>query len=154
MTEHNGLLRIGEFAKLSQSNLRTLRYYEELGLIRPAKRSTGGFRYYHENQLERVEAIRRLKDLGLSLSEVAAALDTVEDDGSTRAERLRGVLERQAELIEQRIGRMKSDLAELDASRVKLLTMCQSCGTPMTPENCDPCPRDGEPLQAALRALL
>ena len=39
------LLLIGEFAKLAGTNLRTLRYYEERGLFKPARRSRGGFRY-------------------------------------------------------------------------------------------------------------
>ena len=51
MTEREDLMQIGKFAKLTGSNLRTLRYYEELGLIEPASRSDGGFRLYSRNQL-------------------------------------------------------------------------------------------------------
>ena len=64
------LMQIGEFAKQADTNLRTLRYYEELGLIKPARRSSGKFRHYSLDQLKRVAAIKRLQGLGLSLDEV------------------------------------------------------------------------------------
>ena len=71
MSEDQDLLQIGEFARLAESNLRTIRYYEELGLLTPASRSSGGFRYYRHDQLDRMVAIKRLQDLGLSLKEIA-----------------------------------------------------------------------------------
>ena len=59
------LLKIGDFAKLAGTNLRTLRYYEEIGLLQPASRSTGGFRYYRSEDLDRLRMVTSLKGLGL-----------------------------------------------------------------------------------------
>ena len=88
VTEDRELLQIGEFAQLAGSNLRTIRYYEELGLLTPASRSAGGFRFYKHSQLDRMVAIKRLQDLGLSLKEIA---QTVTGDGEpSGSERLAG----------------------------------------------------------------
>src|SRR5947207_15332005 len=64
------LLKIGDFARVAETNLRTLRYYEELGLITPASRSQGGFRYYRRTDINRVQMIRDLQDLGLHLERI------------------------------------------------------------------------------------
>ena len=56
--QHDHLLKIGDFAKLADTNLRTLRYYEELGLLTPAERSDGGFRHYRATDVNRVRAIK------------------------------------------------------------------------------------------------
>ena len=48
MTQARKLLKIGAFAELAGTNLRTPCYYEEVGLLQPAGRSSGGFRYYRE----------------------------------------------------------------------------------------------------------
>ena len=73
-------IRIGDFARMAGTNLRTLRYYEELGLIQPTSRSAGGFRYYDAGQVSRVTAIKRLQELGLSLKEVADTIGSGRQD--------------------------------------------------------------------------
>ena len=155
MNETKGLLQIGEFAKRAGTNLRTLRYYEELGLLVPAARSDGGFRFYREDQLDRMHAIRRLQDLGLSLKEIAKAIRVDgETTGKELVARLRPVLEKQIVLAEARIQQLKADLEELNASRARLLELCQGCDLPFSKEHCDPCPRDSQPIPAVIRALL
>ena len=66
MNRPDELLKIGAFAELAGTNLRTLRYYEEIGLLEPALRSRGRFRYYRPTDLNRVRMIRNLQDLGLA----------------------------------------------------------------------------------------
>jgi DNA-binding transcriptional MerR regulator len=75
------MLKIGDFSRISQVSVKTLRYYDEIGLFRPAMvdRSTG-YRYYSEEQLPQLNRILALKDLGLSLDQIARMLD---DDLST-----------------------------------------------------------------------
>lgn len=149
------LIQIGEFAKLAGTNLRTLRYYEELGLLEPARRSEGGFRYYTRSQLERMAAIKRLQDLGLSLKEIASII--VSDGPVTGDElvaRLRSALEKQIDVIERKMASLRKDLEQLHGARERLVEVCQDCGTPFSAEACDPCPRDGMPLPAMIRALL
>jgi MerR family transcriptional regulator, repressor of the yfmOP operon len=72
-------LRIGEVAKLTGLTTRTLRYWEELGLLRPSGHRGSGERVYSPTDMARVSRIRDLQDLlGFSLSEVRAVLD-IED---------------------------------------------------------------------------
>ena len=73
-TEGEQLLRIGEFAQLVGKSTRTLRLYEERGLLEPTHRSPGGFRLYLHTQKERLLVIERLQRLGLSLSEIRTLL--------------------------------------------------------------------------------
>ncbi len=67
------LLRIGEAAERASVSTRTLRYYEQLGLVTPSGRSTGGARRYSEADLARVHRIRELQDLmGFDLQQIRA----------------------------------------------------------------------------------
>ena len=93
------MIRIGDFSKLSRVSIKTLRYYDEMGLLKPIEvdRFTG-YRYYDFHQLPRLYRILALKELGFSLEEIARFL---EEELST--EELRGMLKlRQAE-IRQRV---------------------------------------------------
>ena len=62
--------QIGELADLVGMSPRTIRYYEEIGLLNSVKRIEGGKRVYTENDIKRLRFITRLKDLGLTLSEM------------------------------------------------------------------------------------
>ena len=71
------VLRIGEVAKLTGLTTRTLRYWEELGLLSPSGYRSGGERQYSATDLARVSRIRELQELlGFSLAEVRVVLDT------------------------------------------------------------------------------
>lgn len=70
-----GVLRIGEVARRTGLSVRTLRHYDELGLLVPGDRTDGAHRLYTPDDVRRLLAIVHLKSLGLSLTEVAAALD-------------------------------------------------------------------------------
>ena len=71
-----GFLQIGEASERAQTTQRTLRYYEEKGLLNPPQRMMGGFRLYSPEDMERVERIRQLKDLlGFSLAEIKEMLE-------------------------------------------------------------------------------
>jgi len=64
-------LQIGEVAERTGVTQRTLRFYEEKGLLRPPSRMDGGFRLYSEEDVKRVEQVRRLQDLlGVTLAEI------------------------------------------------------------------------------------
>ena len=63
-------MKIGVLAGRSGLSVKTLRYYEDLGLLPAIARSEGGYRLFAEESLRRLEFIRRLKALGLSLEEI------------------------------------------------------------------------------------
>ena len=62
--------QIGELAKKLKISPRTIRYYEEIGLLKEAKRKYGNYRVYDEEDLMRLKFIRKLKLLGLKLSQI------------------------------------------------------------------------------------
>lgn len=104
------MMQIGEVAERTGLSHRTMRHYEEVGLVCPSGRSDGGFRLYTEDDLERLLVIRRMKPLGYSIDEMKQLLATVDvlrrspDDADARA-RLEGFLagtqERRANLARQ-----------------------------------------------------
>jgi DNA-binding transcriptional MerR regulator len=73
-------MRIGEFAEQAGVTPRTIRYYEDLGLLGPSQREGQGFRYYTETELGRLKKIEALKQLGLSLEEIGEVLPLYCDD--------------------------------------------------------------------------
>jgi DNA-binding transcriptional MerR regulator len=69
------LLRIGKVAERTGLSLRTVRYYEETGLVVPSGRTEGGFRLYSEADVARLVAVKEMKPLGLTLEEMSDLLD-------------------------------------------------------------------------------
>ncbi len=81
-------MRIGEVAARTELSLRSLRHWEEVGLLQPSGRTDGGFRLYSEADVEKILVIRRMKPLGFTLDEMKAAmsdLDTLRTPGSPSA---------------------------------------------------------------------
>ncbi|MEU0436008.1 MerR family transcriptional regulator [Streptomyces sp. NPDC006290] len=68
-------MQIGEVAARTELSLRTIRHYEETGLVVPSARSQGGFRLYTENDVARLMVIRRMKPLGFTLEQMRDLLD-------------------------------------------------------------------------------
>lgn len=71
-------MRIGEVAELTSLSLRTLRHYEDIGLVEPSGRTDGGFRLYTQRDVSRLMIVRRMKPLGYSLEEMSALLGVVD----------------------------------------------------------------------------
>ena len=113
-------LQIGEVAQRTGVTQRTLRFYEEKGLLKPPSRLEGGFRLYSEVDIQRVEQIKRLqKLLGFTLAEIKEMVDAEEVKMQLRAEyrpeaaisqkksqllRAIEVTERQHDVIRQKVG--------------------------------------------------
>lgn len=85
-------MRIGELARQAGVTTRTIRHYEQLGLVSPAERASSGFRYYTDHALARLHKIGQLKDLGLSLDDIAQVIDLYFED-TTGAQGKRKVLQ-------------------------------------------------------------
>ncbi|HIW63343.1 MAG TPA: MerR family transcriptional regulator [Candidatus Stackebrandtia excrementipullorum] len=72
------LMQIGEVAERTRLSLRTIRYYEEVGLIVPSARTSGGFRLYTDADVDRLRFVRRLKPLALSLEQIRDLVAAIE----------------------------------------------------------------------------
>jgi DNA-binding transcriptional MerR regulator len=104
------MIRIGEFSKLVQVPIATLRYYDQVGLLKPVEvdRFTG-YRYYSASQLPRLHRILALKGLGFSLEQIAEVLD----EGLT-PEQMRGMLRLRHAQISQQLADMQSQLVDVE----------------------------------------
>ncbi|AQP43673.1 HEAT repeat domain-containing protein [Tessaracoccus flavus] len=99
-------LRIGEVAARTGLTPRTLRHYDELGLLVPSGRTDGDYRLYSRDDMDRLLAIQHLKSLGLGLAEIQQALDDPTFDAGP-------LLERHARVVEQRIAAEQALLRRL-----------------------------------------
>ena len=79
------LLTTGEMARLSNSTLRTVRFYEEEGILRPARRTEGGHRLFERSELDRLMLVTDMRMAGLSLDDIKAILE-VKKAASTGAD--------------------------------------------------------------------
>jgi DNA-binding transcriptional MerR regulator len=93
------MIRIGDFSKFSRVSVKTLRYYDEMGLLKPVEvgRMTG-YRYYDFDQLPVLYRILALKDLGFSLEEIGRLLDS-----DLTTEQMRGMLKLRRAEIRQKV---------------------------------------------------
>jgi MerR family transcriptional regulator, copper efflux regulator len=92
-------LQIGQVADRTELSIKTIRHYDEVGLVTPSARSAGGFRLYTEADIERLLVIRRMKPLGFTLEqmgellEALAVLDCSDSEPDERARASAVVLE-------------------------------------------------------------
>ena len=111
------MLKIGEFSKLAQVSVKTLRYYDELGLLRPdwVDRYTG-YRYYVLQQLPRLNRILALRELGFSLVQIAHLLrEDLPASEIQRLMKLRQVeLEHQVQAEQARLARVAVRLRQIE----------------------------------------
>ena len=101
-------LPIGDLSARLGLSARTIRYYEEMGLLPGVRRSAGGRRVYGESEIERLRFIERLKKLGLSLSEIKQLNALYAINGSTGV-----MLGRLEELLDTHLVQLDSRISEL-----------------------------------------
>lgn len=97
---------IGSVAKESGVPIKTIRYYEELGLLKTSGRTEGGFRIFSSDVLARLNFIKRSQRLGLSLAEIKDFLD-IHDQGELPCEQVKIKLEDKISEIEQQIRQLQ-----------------------------------------------
>ncbi len=107
---------IGELAKNLEMSQRTIRYYEEIGLLNSIKRVEGGRRIYTDVDLRRLKLIKRLKIMGMTLSEMQEleAMWTYEKSNEK-------VLKRLLELLGNHLKRLDDRIADLDILRHEII---------------------------------
>lgn len=94
--------QIGVVAKESGVPIKTIRYYEELGLLKASGRTEGGFRLFHSDVFARLNFIKRAQSLGLTLSEIKEFLN-VHDQGDLPCEHIKVKLQDKLVDIDQQI---------------------------------------------------
>lgn len=105
------MIRIGDFSKLSRVSVKALRFYDEMGLLKPVKVDAfTGYRYYDYDQLLRLNRILALKDLGFSLEEIGQLLA-----GDLTLEQLRGMLKLRQVEARQRVREEMERLERVEA---------------------------------------
>ena len=125
-------IKIGELAHLAEMSPRTIRYYQEIGLLHPGRRVEGGKRVFTENDLQRLKFIKRLKHLGLTLSEMHELADIYEIHKTNRKVliRLCELLGNQVKKIDERINNL-SRLKEEILNYQKKISQKLSSGNPL-----------------------
>ncbi len=106
------LMQIGEVAERTDLSLRTIRYYEEVGLVVPSARSQGGFRLYTEPDIDRLNLIKKMKPLGFQLEEMCDLLTALDPppDAAPLTDEQRAQLRQYCETAEQRCVELRAKL--------------------------------------------
>lgn len=108
------LLKIGEVAAASGLPVKTIRYYEEIGLLMPTvERSQVGYRLFNEEVLNRLAFIKRAQTLGLALTEIKAIL-TVHDEGDLPCCEVKQHLQDKVAIVSQQIQALETLRTELN----------------------------------------
>jgi DNA-binding transcriptional MerR regulator len=94
------VMKVGELAKRTGLTVRTLHHYDDIGLLRPSRRTPGGHRLYGRAEVERLQQVASLRHLGLSLEEIAESLSRPEYS-------LQRVLDLHVERMERQIARQE-----------------------------------------------
>lgn len=144
LSKRQRLLQVGELAKAVSKTVRAMHLYEEMGLIKPASRSAGGYRLYTNDAIERVRWIGKLQDMGFSLTDVQGFVREWEDaqNGPDGMKRVRAVFE--AKLAETRgtIAKLSSLEKDLQAS-LEYLDGCCTCTSTQPRVVCACCDEHG-----------
>ena len=109
------LLKIGEVASKSGVPIKTIRYYEELGLLKAVRRTDGKFRLFEPSVIRRLALIKRLQSLGLKLQEISECL-AIYDRGDLPCKSIQDKLEQQVDQVDRRIAELmllRNELTEL-----------------------------------------
>lgn len=118
------LAQIGEVAEKLGVSPRTIKYYEEIGLVEPKERSPGGFRLYGQADIERLERILRLKGMGYSLAairEIISVRDAAKEAAKSAVlSEVKERLEHQERDVAERVQKMREDLKRAEALRREL----------------------------------
>ncbi|WP_184792013.1 MerR family transcriptional regulator [Streptomyces sp. 3211] len=132
-------MQIGEVAAGTELSLRTIRHYEETGLVTPFARSQGGFRLYTETDVARLMVIRRMKPLGFTLDQMRDLLDATDrldaEPGPDTGERevlLKRVREYEQAATEQ-VDKLRIQLARAEDFAETLRTRLHQAGSTEAP---------------------
>lgn len=115
-------MRIGELAQKAGVTPRTIRYYDNLGLLSPSEREGKGFRYYTETELAKLQKIDCLKSLGLTLEEIGSVIDLYFEDstGLRGKQKVLEILYSHLKETDEKIQALAQFRSELQANIVRI----------------------------------
>lgn len=122
-------MRIGELAEASGTTAKTLRFYEEQGLLPAAERTPAGYRDYTPDAVGRIDFIHRGQAAGLTLAQVRQILD-IRDDGQAPCGHVQ-------DLLDSRLADLDEQIAQLVALR-EAITQLRDQAATVEPETCSP----------------
>jgi MerR family Zn(II)-responsive transcriptional regulator of zntA len=133
-------MQIGDLAERAGVSTRTIRYYEELGLVEPMERTHGGFRLYCEDQLRRLQIIQGLKCLGFDLEQVRHlfSLRDRAETGGDLARQMIDNLQTQQNEIDAKIAQYE-ELKERNRRGIDILGGCLCCRIKVFERDCHGC---------------
>lgn len=106
------MLRIGEFSKLTGVPIRTLRYYDEIDLFKPAEIDLfTDYRYYKEEQIEDLNLINKLKSVGFTLDEIKNSWNNFTNE----------IMENKKKELEQKLDDINQSIKEIDKLRSSIV---------------------------------
>jgi DNA-binding transcriptional MerR regulator len=112
-------LKIGALAKRTGTNVPTIRYYEDIGLLRPADRQAGGQRVYDDADVKRLTFIRRCRDFGFPIEQVRSLVGLVQDPQSSCLHA--------RNMAEAHLATVRAKLAELKALERSIAAFVVNC---------------------------
>lgn len=130
MRKDIAMMRIGELAAATGETVKTLRFWEEQGLLE-AQRSESGYRYFARRMAERSRFIRQAQALGFTLGEIRGILE-LRGDGLQPCDDVRSQLRDHLEAIQQRLTELKALERELEAR----LRWAEADGDPLCQDDC------------------
>ena len=150
------LLTTGEMARCSNNTLRTVRFYEEEGILRPARRTDGGHRLFPRSELDRLMLITDMRLAGLSLDEIKHILEVKQSglSGSEAARQATQVLSGRIEELRDKLlvlTRLREDLS----ATTDIMAACVTCHDTQFPSSCASCTVMSSPatLPRSMRVL-
>ena len=134
------MMQIGDLALKAGITTRTIRYYEELGIIEPEERSEGGFRLYSEVQVRRLHIIQSLKSLGFELDRVRELfnLQYRAETGGDLSRTMIDLLDEQQQEIDRKISHYL-EIKERNARAIEVLKGCLCCSIKVFERDCHRC---------------
>ena len=154
--DDGSLLTTGEMARCSNNTLRTVRFYEEEGILRPARRTDGGHRLFLRSELDRLMLVTDMRLAGLSLDEIKNILEVKQSgmSGSEAARQATQVLSGRIEELRDKLlvlTRLREDLA----ATTDIMTACVDCHDSRFPSSCETCSVMASPatLPRSMRVL-
>jgi DNA-binding transcriptional MerR regulator len=137
----DGLLTTGDMARLSESTLRTVRFYEEAGLLQPVQRTEGGHRLFPRSELDKLRLVSDLRSAGFALEEIKEMLE-LKHGSATGGDASRLIVERLGQQIESMSGRialLERVRADLEQARRQLSKCCGCRDARHFPDDCGSC---------------